>query len=346
MPIGSGISGQIGVAPEVTPGVAVAASRFYEFDSETLGKKKGIVQGMGLHAGGQYARAGRRAYTTRDIDGGFVMDVPTKGAGLLLSNMLGAPGTIAQQGVTAAWLQTHVPGALTGRTLTVQKGVPQTDGTVRAFTYNGTKISSWEVNCSIGGIPKLHLGLDAWDENPTGAGAFALQAAAYPVGTGVFNFSQGTITLGGTATTTAGVTSIAGGTVAANIKAFSLKGANPMKTDRFFFGSAGIKAEQIENGYRTLTGSLDTEFVNQATIYDVFAADGAAAFEIKFVGPQIGTTGFYQTFDIVVPNIHYDTSRVPLGGPDIVHVQAPFTVLDDQTNNVVQIQYTSTDTAI
>ncbi|HET6908903.1 MAG TPA: phage tail tube protein [Mycobacteriales bacterium] len=344
MAIGTGIGAQLGVCAESTVGtINTTGMRFYEFNSETLSKTKNIVQGMGLHSSGLYTRSSRRAYTTRTAGGQIVLDIPTKGAGLLLKQMLGSSATAVQQGATPAYKQDHAPGAVgqQGMALTVQVGRPQTDGTVKPFTLNGCKVSDWEIACAVGGIPALTVTLDAWDQ----ATATGLQTASYTSGTSVFNFTQGTLLLGGTPSTASGVTSIAGGVAVANVKAASVKGTNSLATDRYFFGSAGLKAEQVENGYRSIGGSLECEFVNQATVYDVFAADTSLALELKFVGANI--SGIYNyTLDVIVPVIYFDTAPVNVSGPDIVSFSADFTGLDDGTNNPVQLSYTSTDTSV
>lgn len=340
MGIGSGLGAQLGLAEETTVGTIVAPSRFLEFNSEGLELSKNIVQGQGLRAGGQYNRASRRSYTTRSAGGPINLDVPTIGAGLLFKHMLGGTPVVAQQGATTAWKQTHKPGELTGKSLTVQKGVPQTDGTVKPFTYRGAKVASWELGCTVGDILKLALTLDAWDETT----ATALGVAAYSPSANIFHFAQGSVVLGGTVATAGGVATLTGGTTVAAIKSATVTGTNPMATDRYFFGSSGVKAEQVENDYRTAGGSLAGEFVNQATIYDLFAADTRTSLNLKFVGPQI-VTGQFFTLDVLLPAIYFDGESPKVGGPEIVNLDAGFTALDDGSNATVQISYTSTDTA-
>ncbi|WP_279581747.1 phage tail tube protein [Fodinicola feengrottensis] len=320
---------------------------FFEFNSETHELKKTVVEGKGLHAGGQYDRAARRAYVKRDVNGGFDLNVANKGFGLLLQNMLGSfSATAVQIGVTGAYKQVHAPGSLQGKTMTVQKGVPQTNGTVIPITYTGVKFSDWEISCKEGEIATLKLTVDAWDElNPnTSPAGPALATASYPVAS-EFHFAQANLLLGGTATTTSGVTSVASGVNIASVTNCSIKQSNPFKADRYFYGSNGRKAEQIENATHALTGQLDVEFVTQAAVYDLFTSDAAVALEVSFVGPSIGASNY--TLDIIIPNIHFDGETPKIGGPDVLSsMTMPFTGLDDQVNNPIQITYISTDTAV
>jgi hypothetical protein len=41
-----------------------------------------------------------------------------------------------------------------------------------------------------------------------------------------------------------------GGASVAAVKKISIKSMTPAKADRFYLGSAGLKAEQVTNGYR------------------------------------------------------------------------------------------------
>lgn len=347
MAMGTGLGAQFGLAAETTVGTAVAVTRFLEFDSESFARNKQIVQGQGLRAGKAYLRGARRAFTTRDVNGQVVMEVPSRGAGLLFKQMIGSTATPVQNGVTTAYTQTHVPSSnmQNGLSLTVQVGKPSANGTVNPFTYNGVKVTDWEIACAVGGIPMLTVNFDGWDETTSGAGAYALQAASYTLGN-VYNFTQGTLYLGGTPSTASGIVSIAGGTAVAAITAASVKNTHSLKTDRYYFGSAGIKAEQLHNGYSSISGTLNAEFIDMSSVYNTFQTDAATALELKFVGGQIGTSGYFETLDIIIPQIRLEGGTPPVAGPDMLQINANFTGLDDGTNAPIQLQYISADTTL
>src|SRR5450756_1488457 len=132
-----------------------------------------------------------------------------------------------------------------GLSMTVQKGVmEEATGTIVPFTYNGVKVVDWTIACKVGDIVSLQLNLDAWNEVTT----TALAATAYIAQPGVFNFTQGILSMGGSPTTSSGIVSVSGGTQVSSVTASSIKGTNKISQARYFFGSSGIKAEQIENG--------------------------------------------------------------------------------------------------
>jgi len=337
---GSGIASQVGVIAEATPGTALTVTNFPEFLSEGVNFQKGVLQGQGLHAGGAYNRNSRRVVSTVGAGGPLTMEHATKKFNFWWQQMLGSTPTFTQQGATTAYLGLHQPGTLDGKSFTYQKGVPQTDGTVKPFTFNGGKVSQWVFSVTDQQIAQLALTMDFWNV----VTATGLAAASYPTGNELFNFSQAAIKLGGTASTTSGVIAVSGGATPTTLfKGFSLTGQNPMAADRRGLGNGGVKKEQIENGYRTLTGQLDGEFTAESETWDVMKADTTTALQLTLTGSVIAST-FHNTLDIILPAVKFDTSDISINGPDIVQQSVPFTVLDDSTNAVIQVSITSTDT--
>ena len=345
--IGSGISAQIGLAAEATPGTAVAPTRFHRFASETLTAKKNIVQVSTLSAGLQFDRTAARFTTQRDAGGDINLPVPTKGFGLLLQHMLGSFSTTAsQQATSGAYLQTHVPGVFTGHTFSVQKGVPRTDGTVEPYTYTGCKITGWELDMQQSDILQARLTVDAWDELTAGTtpASPALATPSY-LSESYFSFVKGSILSGGTVSTASGVTSVTGGTAVAAIRSATLSGSNASDTSRFFLGGGTTKAEQVQNAVSSVAGQLAAEFASRA-LYDQYRADGATAIQLNFAGGQIAT-GYNYFLNIILPSVFFEDGASPqVPGPGIIQQSIPFTGLSDDTNPVIQIQYQTTDTAV
>lgn len=341
MALGSGLSAQLGIGEESTYGTAVSRTRFLEFNSESLALEKNIVQGGGLRASGSgYQRASRRAYTTRSVTGDIELDVATRGMGLLFKHMLGTSASAVISG--SSYQQVHTPGALTGKSLTVQVGRPNAGGTVVPFTYTGVKFTDWELSCAVGEILTLSLTVDGEDVTT----ATGLDTATY-TSAEVFHFAQGALVLGGTVATASGVASLTGGTTVAEVTGATISGTNPMKTDRFFFGASGVKAEPIENDWRTVTGSLDAEFVNAATIYDLHAADTETALRLTFTGPTAISGGNYPTLEVLIPSIRFDTGAPSVDGPDVLDFSADFTGLQNAAGDAtIQLRYVTADTSV
>lgn len=341
MAIGSGLASQVGIGAESTVGTAVTVDHFLEFDSESVNFTKNTLQGVGLHAGGLYNRANRRVISTVTAGGDLTVEAAYNKQLLLWKNILGTlvgPTSIS----TGVYSSVITPGSLKGTSLTYQKGVPQTDGTVQPFTFNGCKVTGAKFSVSTSQIAMLACTVDAWNV----ATATSLAAASYSTTNGVFNFSQATIKIGGTPSTTSGVTSISGGTpLTTLVNAYELDFSNPMKVDRYGLGSAGVKKEQIENDYRPLTGTLTGEFTQRSEIWDLFQADTGTSLQITFTGPNI-TSGNPYKLDIVLPSVKFDTGELSVAGPDVVPLNVNYTVLDNQIDNVCQVTIVNADASV
>lgn len=348
MSIGSGLASQIGFKTESVVGTAEAAvTRFFPHQGETLEAKPVYKQAGGMRAGAQLELAAGFAQTYIDAGGDINVDLPAKGAGLLIQHMLGsftAPAT--QMGATTAYQQIHTLGPATGKTMTIQKGAPRTDGTVEPLTYPGCKFSAWEIDCPNGDIVKLKLTVDAMNELSTAttpAGP-ALSAASYSTGGSFFNFTMGALISGGTPTLASGAYSLVGGTPVAAVRAFNLKGATPLAAGRQFLGSM-TKAEQIANGWLALTGILDVEFINRA-MYDLWRSNVSTGLELTLTGPVIGAPN-KSLLDILLPFTFLTGKSPAASNPDILTTQIPFECLTaDTAVPPIQMIYQSTDTVV
>src|SRR5262249_11336516 len=112
----------------------------------------------------------------------------------------------------------------------------------------------------------------------------ALAAASYPTPNGLFAFSDASVmTIGGTASTSAGETTVASGvSLGSRVTGIPIPGPTPMKVDRYGLGNSGLKGEPIENAIPTITGTLTTEFFSRTELYDVFKTAGTTVLEVDF----------------------------------------------------------------
>jgi hypothetical protein len=305
MAIGSGIGSQLGIATETTFNTPVTVSTFYEFNNESINYNKTISVGMGLRAGGQLPRSQRRVVTTSDATGDIVLDLPTKGLGLLLSHAMG--GTIQTSG-------TYTLGDVYANSFTAQVGVPQYGGTVTPKTIGGCKISSFELAVSNAGIATGRFSVDGASFTTS----TSLATASYPSGNSVFHFAQGAITVDGSSV--------------ANIKDFTLTVDNTLKTDRFNLGSSGIKATQVINGFRKISGSVTAEFTDTVLLAK-FLADTSAALALTF-------TSGAASLSITVSAVKFDGSAPQVGGPEVIDVNFTFEAYDNATDAPLTIVYT------
>lgn len=347
MAIGSGLSGQFGHKLETTWATAVTVDTFQLYDSESMELEVKWAESEGLQAGQQVQLANYAVQTTRAAKGSVAIEYATKKMGQLFKAMLGSTVATPTLISGSAYKQVHQLGNHAGIGLTCQFGRPQTDGTVKPFTYPGCKVTGWELSSSEGELLKLDLELDAKDETTltsTPAGA-ALAAASYTVGNEVFTHNQLVVKIGGTASTASNVVSIAGGTtVTTVIKSVNVKGTNPFATERN--GTAATKSEPIQNGLTEVEVELECEFTNQAEFYDVFRAGTVVPLQLVWTGTTIISGAEVPKLDIILSAAKILNAPAPVDGSDIVVQKVSFKMYRDGTNAALQAFITSADVTL
>lgn len=340
MTIGTGVGASLGCAQESTFKTFATPTRWYEFDSESFTWTKGTKQGVGIRGGGRVARGTRRVVPTAEGDGTLTMDVPAKGLGLVLNNMLGAVTNTNVNVSPSANLQVHTLADLSGKSLTFQKGVPQTNGTVTAFTFLGCKGKSLEFSVAQGDLLKVKAEFDVADFTD----AQAYTAPSYTAATNVFHFAEGAVTLGGTVTMPTSTTLATGGTVVANVREFTAGIDNQLVMDRYNLDGTGRKKEPLQGGPLPITGNLKAEFID-AVMYQAFVADTPLSLVLTFTGPIIGGSKA-EVLQIVIPQIRFNGELPQVGGWDLPLLNLPFDGLDDGTNQPIYVCYQTADTAL
>lgn len=335
---GSGIFATLGYAAESTWSTYAAPTspHFVTFTKETLEFDKGIQQAHVL-SGNLYDQTTRRAYVKEEakgqIDFGGIYD---RGLGLMFKNMLGGYTGSTSGSVTT---QTFFPADTTGLSMSVQIGRPMTsNASVQAFTYEGCKVTDWELGVKAGEFATFMVTLDSYQEDTS-----QTYAAPSYVSSNMFTSIEGTLILGGTVSTSASVSSVSGGASVSLLKDVSVKPTNPLDTDRFYVGSA-FKAEQLVNNFRQITGSATIAFNDLTTVYNAFKADTPVALQLNFTGPVIsGST--HSALNLLIPNIYWDKDSISVQGPQLIDQVLAFTGLSDGTNNALQLQYVTLDAA-
>lgn len=312
MPIGSGLSSQVGLAQEVSYAAFVAPSRFLEFLTEGIAPDRPALETRGL--GDQFVRTTRRRAYIKSFGGQIEVDFMASGMGILLKNML---GTIVTAG-TGPYTHTATPDGvgLQGLSLTVQVGKPQTNGVVVPFNYTGGKIHAWTLNQQMDQNLKLTLTFDFSNINDV---ASALAVASYPAANAPLAFLDAAVTLDG---------------VSSNLRTVQVTGTRAMAMDRRYLGNQNL--QPIANGEFAVTGQLDKEFEDM-TVYNKFISGAVAALVMTHTnGASILTT--------TIPAIEYTGANPAIAGSDIVRQTIPFKALLTPGSPLITMAYQTTDT--
>lgn len=335
MPAASGLGSQWGLAKETTYGTAVVPTKFYEFDSADMALEQNYQDGVGLRANRSFQPSGQMRLTTRSVGGTVPMDVPTKLFGSILDLMHGATPTITQQGITAAWLQSHPVGTtIPGKTATMQINKPLTTATDHPVTYPGSVLLSAAFSCDADGKLKVSLGWWSQDERTltTTPAGLALATASYATGV--------TSWIG----TDSGTSLTMDGAVVAIAKSWALNWSQPYRLDRAYLGSGGLMGKPIPNGLTQMTGSVSVEWAAE-THYNQYRAGSPIAVVADFQGATI--EGAYKERIKFTASAAQPRGASPaVSGPDLLDMDVPFTCGDNGVAAPLTIEYTSTDTAI
>jgi hypothetical protein len=338
MAIGSGLGAAFGIVDESVYGTLPGSPTWRWHDTKDklpdLKMVKNVAQGDGLASGRLLPPVTRRVITTQ---AGAISSLPTEvlnnKMGLILKHVFGGTVTPTQQAATTAYLQTHTLVDNSGQKFSAQAQVPQTDGTVKAFTGQGGKITSAEFSCEVDGLLMLDMAADFQKVLDTAsAGTPSYATAQWP-----FHFGLMNVKLGATYGSESAVS---------GVRKASVKIDRGQDTGMFYAGAAGLKASPVMNGRPAVTGSLDVDFVDKTVFADRFAADTTTALVLEWVGTTAIASTYYPAFRLKMPAVKFDDGTPTVDSFGVVTTTFPFTVLDDQTNAVLTCEYMSTDTTL
>jgi hypothetical protein len=309
----------VGHAKESTYGTGVTPSRFLEFTNpKPFAIDRGVKQGAGIRVGSRVARSARRFMTTKQAQGDIEVELFSKGLGLALEACIGAGTSTLVSGTT---YQQNIVFADTLPSHTIQFGVPNATGTIRALTFAGCVVSSWELGGAVGDIATLKTSWDA--RSWTTATAYA--TPSYVAGGNLYTVEDATIYSG---TLTAPTTTALGSalTAVAGVKDFKVSVDNALVADRVFANGGGLKSLPLP-GTRQPSVEMNIEY-GADTLWDALEADSELTLVITLVTSGALSTGV-ETVQIIIPAVKPDDG-LPEGGPDqIASMAMKFTGLDN-----------------
>jgi hypothetical protein len=316
------------VAVESTYGTAVAPTRAYEAKADTFTRDVEYIQSIGFRRDMQTIRSDRDDTISLGATGTIEMDVMNKGMGLLLQHTLGTAVAPAQQGSTAAYLQTFSTND-TGPTAsyTVQVSRVDSSGTLRTFTYEGSTITGFNIGQELGAATSMTFNFDSENEQTTTGEA----TPSYVASTDPYVFTEATMEIDDSAIT--------------SFTSFSLDGDLGMKTDRRFLAGSATKSQPKRSSVPSYTGTVSGEFAS-LTQYAAFVA--GTTFKLEFIVTK-GTAidaGYFPYFHVTMPVCKWTGSTPVASLDDMTTIELPFTVLDNGSDAAVQITYLSTDTSV
>lgn len=153
MSLQSALAAQLGFASESTVGTPVAPDLFVPVVSATITPKFDRVESEAIIAGRRVVDSDMWTLGNQTVDGSIGLELYNRGLSRLFTHMFGGKATTG----SGPYTHTFTPGDLDGKALTIQQGIPSTDGIVNPYTARGCKIPSWELAWSQGAIPTLGI---------------------------------------------------------------------------------------------------------------------------------------------------------------------------------------------
>ena len=329
----------VGWKTEVTYGTGVVVDRWMEFLDESLDYQREIKQGMGLRVGaGRIPRATRRVSPTKSGSGDLSLELYSKGMGTLLQHAMGTSVSTLVSGTTYQQNHSLINGLLPS--LTIQKGLVMSDGTVAPYTFAGCVVSEFEINVPFQGIATMKTKFDIRSV----ATATGYTAPTYASGGVLFHWGDAAVTIGGTVTAATTTAIATGGTAVTNIRDFTLKVNNGIANDRFLMGAGGLKAKPVP-GIASATGTITVEY-SDAVMRDALLADTSLPIVLTITSTEALSTGF-STFQIYLAECRLDGVLPQANAGKLINTTYAFTVLDNSVaTNPVMITTRTADTAL
>lgn len=303
----TGIASQIGWAIEGTPKTRQTPTKFAPFVSESLKCDQGFIRSAGIGAGRRYNRA--KAAGNKNVAGGIQWELQAQTMATLLRLCLG--GSIVTAG-SNPYTHTVAGGALPTATFQVGRGAIGDP-----FDYTGCMVNQWTIACNPNEYATIALDLYCYDE--------------------LTNQSLASYTPAGTITPltfqSLAITTPDG---AVCFDGFTLTGNNNLEQSFKSCATDAGRATIRENGMRTITGTLNGDFVDM-TAYDRYLAGTEGTLEIKL------TNGSSAILDIDM-TVFYTGETPNVGGPGVVKQSIGFEVIHATTDaTAITAVLTNTD---
>lgn len=316
---------QGGMVNEVTYGTPVTVTRFFEVVSDSLKPDYGRIESKGIRAGTGVQRSGTWQPYVLGGGGDITIEVPTKGWGYWLQHILGGVATTGP--VTSRYTHTGTLG--TPGKFTWQRDAPFfASDTDQPMTFQGCKITSWELSNSVGGFLLVKLSVDCEDMDTS----TSLATASYPSGIELMSFVGGTVTVAGTAF---------------NVTDIKLGVDLGLKTDRRYIRGAAQKLEPLRVGMPQLTWSMTADFDSLTQVNRVASATAAGAMATivaAWQGPTvIPATAVFPDLTATIQNARFDQGFPDVSGPIALQQQLKGVGLDDTSVAPISVVYRSAD---
>lgn len=323
------IDSQLGVKNETMYGTAVTVDRFFEYRSENIGWDGGgpdRIDSQGIRTGERVLASDRFAIGKYGLSGSFELEWLTAGMGWWLHHMMGTVDTSAV--VDSNYTHNAFPaqiGSASGDSFTAQVNRPFYLGANQPVTFEGGKITGWELGCGVDDLLVATIDCD-FEHVETGT---ALASASYSTAE-LMSFVGGTVTLEDTVT---------------KVKRFRVRADNNLRTDNFAIGQR-VKRQPTENGKRTYEWEVELDWENLTQynrVGSLVAAGALASVVAEFRGPTLSGTATYPSMKVTIARARFDQTGAFVSGEEELVDTISGVAVTPSGDNALELDYVSTD---
>jgi len=334
---GGVLDAQVHIGRETVYGTPVVPTRSIEALEDIASAQREPLQSVGMRAGLQTVRTDRRRMIFKGAEGSITLHPHERGFGMMLRNSIGL-AAIAQQGTTAAWLQTFSTDAKApDESITAVIGRPPVnpaDAPV-PWTYAGgvTHEVSFEQEVGDGdsGQLKATFGMDYQQELLVADGGQALPVPVYPNSQFVYGWPELQV-------------SVSGGALG-DTRSFSLTIPHEVNRERYYMRRSTLKKKPIRSGVPEITGSMEFDYVD-GVLYDAVRASSIIPVVAEWRHPNANAIAAGRTYFLrITMNVQFTGNTPEVSLDDLPNQPIEFMCLHDGTNPAVKIEYQSDDVA-
>jgi|GEM_PF-1373761 len=321
---------QLGHKTETTYGTAVTVDRFEPYLSENIQPETFRTRVPSMRSGKQAAGSTEYAAGILGYAGSLEIPVLSKGFGVWMEYALGAVSTTGPTGGAYQHVATIDPDACPPSfTAQVNRSLAPCGSTDQAMTFEGCQINSWSLTCSVDEILKFSCEIVAED----GTTGTALATASYAASTEPLTWAGASLTIGGTSVP---------------VTSFTLSGNNNLKTDRHYQRAETRRDQAPRSDYPEITVEFEADW-DSLTQYNRFVAETAAGTQAAVVytceAPTAITTGVYPGVVVTLAAVDFTNVAANVSGPDMLMQSISGLVLDNFSDEPIDVTYTSEDSA-
>jgi hypothetical protein len=339
---GSGLGSILRTGIEDTYGSLATIDKAIAVDSAEIKQAPIYFKGQGLHGGAFVRYDAETVKTNQDAGGSIKTSFFMDGMGRLIGSLMGSLGSAPTQlDTTTAYKQVHTFGSSWGQSLSFQQIIPDVSQVGHVWNVLGAKVTEGQFECSAGNPLLATFTVDAQDRFEVADGA----DVANPGGSPFFAWQHMTIKVGafGSEQVVDGVSKWSG----------SIKRAQADK--RFNAGKLTtnpssvytIKDEPVDNGYVDITGTLDTEYLDDTLFEDYYQTDTPFSLEVDFTAATLAGVALPYSVNFAFPCCRFLTGEDPsVPGPDLIKPSMAYEVMNDGVHPVATITIVGKDTAL